>query len=143
MRRFSEELFREELFLYEVMDESMIRICGCKEEMSSLYIPETIAGLPVVQIGDYAFKDMTILAEVFLPSGITYLGDHAFYGCQNLTSVSAFDGIRYVGDGVFKGCDKLCKVFFTFSSSHSLFKGTFIVDGIFPFKAPLTISSRF
>ena len=113
MRRFSEELFREELFLYEVMDESMIRICGCKEEMSSLYIPETIAGLPVVQIGDYAFKDMSILSEVHLPSKITYLGDHAFYGCGELKIISVYDGLRYVGDGVFKGCDKLCQVFFT------------------------------
>lgn len=87
-------------------------ITGCTSSLRELSVPEQIAGLPVVQIGDYAFQGMDELETAVLPSGIRHLGDHAFFNCMQLRELTVYDGITYVGDGSFKNCDKLEQISF-------------------------------
>ncbi len=42
-------------------------------------IPETINGLPVTSIGDYAFFECYGLTSITIPEGVTSIGDSAFY----------------------------------------------------------------
>ncbi|MGX8714923.1 MAG: leucine-rich repeat domain-containing protein, partial [Lachnospiraceae bacterium] len=94
-----------------------IRITGCTSPVHKLIIPDSIAGLPVKQIGDYAFRGMDILEEAVLPAGITRIGDHVFYNCLRLKELSFWDGITFVGDGAFKNCDHLESMTF-YSRNH-------------------------
>jgi len=106
----------QELFHWEDMG-GFIRITGCASPEHQLIIPESIAGLPVKQIGDYAFRDMDILEEAVLPPGITRVGDHVFYNCPRLKEVTFWDSITFVGDGAFKNCDHLESMTF-YSRNH-------------------------
>ena len=106
----------QDLFLWEDMG-GFIRITGCTSPGHQLIIPDSIAGLPVKQIGDYAFRGMDILEEAVLPAGITRVGDHVFYNCLRLKELSFWDGITFVGDGAFKNCDHLESMTF-YSRNH-------------------------
>ena len=50
-------------------------ICG------RLALPETIEGIPVTDIGPYAFSGCSLLAEVVIPASVTNIGEAAFQGC--------------------------------------------------------------
>ena len=103
------EMEEEQLFRWEKAGDG-IRITGCLEPASQLVVPCEIAGLPVVQIGDYAFQGLGILEEVVLPPEITRLGDHAFFNCLTLKKLTAADGLTHAGDGAFKNCDNLSEL---------------------------------
>ncbi|MDO5409594.1 MAG: leucine-rich repeat domain-containing protein [Lachnospiraceae bacterium] len=108
----------EALFQWEEV-RGKARITGCTRSLRLLVIPEQIAGLPVVQIGDYAFKGMQQLGEVRLPSGIEFLGDHVFFNCIGLEKLSAYDKISHVGDGAFKNCDHLSEIVLHVKNDHA------------------------
>ncbi len=50
-------------------------------------IPETIDGLRVTSIGDYAFCYCASLTSIEMPDSVTIIKDHAFYGCTSLADV--------------------------------------------------------
>lgn len=87
-----------------------IRITGCSHSPDILNVPEEIAGLPVAQIGDYAFRGMETLGEVNLPASLRFLGDHVFFNCIHLKKLSVYDTLCHVGDGAFKNCDQLSEI---------------------------------
>ena len=45
---------------------------------STLVVPAEIDGLPVTEIGRYAFENCTSLTSITLPEGITKIGDDVF-----------------------------------------------------------------
>lgn len=53
-----------------------------------LVIPETIDGLPVTEIGDWAFYGCRKLKGVTIPASVTRIGDSAFKGCGGLRSMT-------------------------------------------------------
>ena len=87
-----------------------ICIIGCRASLSEITVPEQIAGLPVVQIGDYAFRGMDALEEIHLPDSLRYLGDHVFFNCLKLKRLLVYDTLNHVGDGAFKNCDHLSEI---------------------------------
>ena len=72
-----------------------------------IVIPETLGGVPVTQIGDYAFYDCSSLTEVVIPEGITSIGNAAFAGCSALTEVVIPEGVTSIGYEAFSGCSAL------------------------------------
>ena len=66
----------------------------------ALVIPETIGGIPVTKIGDYAFI-FTYLTSIDIPSSVTSIGDYAFYECWSLTSINVPSSVTSIGKGVF------------------------------------------
>ena len=52
-----------------------------------MIIPDTINGLPVTSIGNWAFSYCTSLTSVTIPDSVTSIGDWAFSDCTSLTSV--------------------------------------------------------
>ena len=59
----------------------------------------------VTSIGEYAFRDCTILTSVTISNSVTIIGEYAFYNCNSLSSVTIGDGITNIGYGAFGFCD--------------------------------------
>ena len=79
-----------------------VTITGYTGAGGNLVIPSVIGGLPVVSIGNSAFKDHVDLTEVLIPSGVTSIGDSAFYNCIGLTSVAIPVGVTNIGASAFR-----------------------------------------
>ena len=58
-----------------------ITITGYTGPGGAVTIPDTINGLPVTSIGDYAFCNCTSLTSVTIPNSVTSIGDEAFSYC--------------------------------------------------------------
>ncbi|WP_394272095.1 leucine-rich repeat domain-containing protein [Butyricicoccus sp.] len=75
-----------------------------------LTVPDTWQGLPVTEIGDYAFAQQPQLRRVTLPESVDSIGNHAFYNCFALEQLVLGNGLRSVGDGAFKNCRELHRI---------------------------------
>ena len=96
-----------------------------------LIVPATYKGLPVTEVGDYAFSyaDARKIAlpesvqrvgyqafsrcsakEIVLPQKMQSLGDAAFYYCMELQKINLPDGIDRVGDSAFSYCISLREI---------------------------------
>ena len=96
-----------------------------------LVVPATYKGLPVTEVGDYAFSytDARKIAlpesvqrvgyqafsrcsakEIVLPQKMQSLGDAAFYYCMELQKINLPDGIDRVGDSAFSYCISLREI---------------------------------
>ena len=75
-------------FVFAVRDDSTgIVIVKYNGTASTLTVPNTVAGLPVVEIGAQAFEGNTKLKSVTLPATIEIIGRRAFAECKNLLEV--------------------------------------------------------
>lgn len=74
--------------------------------LASVSIPETINGLRVEEIADYAFMNDSNLSVISLPDGLQTIGMSAFRG-TGLSRVSLPETVTSVGDFVFSACEKL------------------------------------
>jgi hypothetical protein len=73
-------------------------------------IPDTITGLPVTSIGDFAFSTCHSLTNVTIPNGVTNIGHYAFFGCTSLTSIIIPDSVTSLGHWAFDSCTRLASV---------------------------------
>ncbi len=71
---------------------------------SEVIVPQTIDGLPVVEIADRAFQNHTELRAVKLPEGIRQIGWFAFSGCALLETVVLPTTLEAVCYGAFENC---------------------------------------
>ena len=78
-----------------------------------IIIPDYYNGLPVVEIGDRAFKDATWITKVTLPNTVQHIGGQAFYGCSNLSSIEFGTGLKTVASDAFNYCSLLTEVYVT------------------------------
>lgn len=76
----------EKLFAYDLVDEG-IEIQGFNGfEVSTLVVPAEIEGIPVIGIGEDAFKHLNMV-EVELPDSIRYIKARAFWGCKKISKI--------------------------------------------------------
>ncbi|MCM1313915.1 MAG: leucine-rich repeat protein [Prevotella sp.] len=95
-----------EIFDYNIVDNE-IQITACDRNATDVVIPSEINGMPVTDIGAYAFVDRVNLKSVTIPDSVTVIGAEAFANCTSLTSVTIPDGVTSIGKSVFKGCTAL------------------------------------
>src|SRR5215510_88991 len=95
-------------FAYETNNDNVsiiiLRYTGTNNVVA---IPETINGLPVTSIGDYAFAGKTNLTSVSIANSVTRIGDVAFYYCTNLTNVTIPKSVTSIGIFTFSHCSNL------------------------------------
>ena len=103
-------LFEAGLIFELVEDNTAYMITGYTGSNSILKIPEQYNGLPVVKIGDNAFKKCTVLQTVVLTTNIVKIGNNAFYECTNLTSVTNTDNVSQIGEYAFFCCSNLSTI---------------------------------
>ena len=96
-----------------------------------LIVPATYKGLPVTEVGEFAFSDLNAqkivlpesvqrvgyqafsrcsAKEIVLPQKMQSLGDAAFYYCMELQKINLPDGIDRVGDSAFSYCISLREI---------------------------------
>ncbi len=86
---------------------------------AAVTIPSTINGLPVTDVGPFAFYGNGSLASVTVPNGVTRIGTFAFAsdvfngGYSSLIRVVIGNSVISIGDNAFDGCWNLLSIFFS------------------------------
>ena len=83
---------------------------GPTDISGQIVIPETLGGVPVTQIGNYAFYDCSSLTEVVIPEGVTTIGVGVFEACSSLTEVIIPESVTAIGSEAFSRCSSLTEV---------------------------------
>ena len=89
-----------------------VSIVGYIGDDEHVVIPDTIANLPVTEIGTDAFYDCLTMKSVEIPSSVVALGDYAFDSCLNLRSITIGSNIREIGVRCFYRCINLETVYY-------------------------------
>lgn len=70
-------------------------------------IPNSIAGTPVVEIAEKAFKNRSSVTTVLIPETVTVIGSCAFENCVKLENVVISDNTLDIESDAFEGCANL------------------------------------
>ena len=111
---FGREVIDDVEWMFFKSEEGAIIASGGKESAVSnsigfVSIPSVLGGVPVVEIGSYAFVDCWQMSEVTIPSTVLSIGQSAFKGCAGLERV-VFEkpsSIETVGAYAFYGCQSM------------------------------------
>ena len=71
---------------------------------SDATIPDTIDGMSVTGIGDYAFFNCVTMLSVSIPDSVTSIGNYAFGNCYSLSDISIPTNVTTMGYGAFYEC---------------------------------------
>ena len=97
----------EKHYEYKLWNTGVLEIlcyCGTQTVVS---IPDTLAGHPVVWLGEWAFHKTPALREVIIPDGVSAIGFHTFDSCENLELVRIPDSVESMWASAFRGCPKV------------------------------------
>ena len=79
---------------------------------TSIFIPETINGIPVVEVGPEAFRS-TSITDIKIGENIKKIGEKAFYMCEKLQSVTWHCQCDVIPVDCFAGCSNLTQFDFS------------------------------
>ena len=141
-------------------------VIGYEDGISSLVIPESIDGVPVVAIGERAFRDCSSLSgdvvlpksivaiekeafmnadglngRIYFPQSLKVISDRAFYGCQSLQGDLIIpDSVETIGDEAFSYCVEIGSAVYGGRGLKSVGRDTFTYSGVTKCHLPLPIS---
>ena len=82
--------------------EKGVRITKCdKAFKGAMAIPNTLDGVPVVEIGEGAFEDCGSLKSVVIPDSVEVIGECAFKKCDGLEELQLGSGVKKIEDDAF------------------------------------------
>lgn len=87
--------------------EDYAEIVEYKGTDKELVILDEYESLPVMSIGDYAFKDVSSVKSVTIPSSVLRIGEYAFSSCKNLEEVVFKNGVSEICCNAFENNSKL------------------------------------
>ena len=100
-------------------DEGGATITGYTGELQEIVLPEEINGLPVIAVGQDAFR-FSDLVSVTIPDSVRSLGDRAFLDCDRLERVEIGSGVEQIGAECFAGTVSLRE--FAVSGGNGVFR---------------------
>ena len=141
-------------------------VIGYEDGISSLVIPESIDGVPVVAIGERAFRDCSSLngdvvlpksivaiekeafmnadglnGRIYFPQSLKVISDRAFYGCQSLQGDLIMpDSVETIGDEAFSYCTGIGSAVYGGRGLKSVGRDVFTYSGVTKCHLPLPIS---
>lgn len=141
-------------------------VIGYEDGISSLVIPESIDGVPVVAIGERAFRDCSTLngdvvlpksimaiekeafmnadglnGRIYFPQSLKVISDRAFYGCQSLQGDLVIpDSVETIGDEAFSYCVEIGSAVYGGRGLKSVGRDVFTYSGVTKCHLPLPIS---
>ena len=144
-RRMS-KVVKKEYRIVEPFNESMIEIdengyiLSCSATVNEIIIPETVNGVTVKGIRQYAFSNAEETKNVFtyikLPDTVTDIESYAFYSNKYLEEIVA-NGVETVGAYAFSKCSALYKISlnsletaekYAFNSSGRSYSGEYSIE---------------
>lgn len=75
--------------------------------LTSIVIPGSYKGLPVIEVGDYLFKNNAAITNVTLPQSIEKISLASFKNCTKLTSIIIPNNVKEISTDAFAGCEGL------------------------------------
>ena len=141
-------------------------VIGYEDGISSLVIPESIDGVPVVAIGERAFRECSTLSgdvvlpksivaiekeafmnadglngRIYFPQSLKVISDRAFYGCQSLQGDLIIpDSVETIGDEAFSHCVEIGSAVYGGRGLKSVGRDVFTYSGVTKCHLPLPIS---
>lgn len=97
----------EKDFTVTKLSSTTCKITGYKGSATDVFLPETIGGRTVTQIGADAFRGNTKIKSVSILNSVTSIGRKAFYGCKNLSCVQIAGSVTNIDETAFDNCSKL------------------------------------
>ena len=95
---------------YITFDMSTGTITDCDESVTEAVIPDTVEGVPVVEVGVRAFGSCINLRSVELPDSVTVIEAFAFDNCGSLNSVKMPKNLEKIESWAFWGCGNLSSI---------------------------------
>lgn len=92
-------------------DEDVYIITGYSGNRTTIILPQTYNGIPVVGIGSKAFERNNNLTSITIPNCYTSIGHYAFMDCSALTSIVIPKSVTTMGFGVFTRCSALTTIY--------------------------------
>ncbi|MGI6359509.1 MAG: leucine-rich repeat protein [Acholeplasmatales bacterium] len=106
--------------IYEILDNSYVRIISYVGSETSLSVPSTILGYPVKVVGANAFKDNATLETLKFGSHVTTVENQAFYGMTSLTKLELPSSAQTFGTEVLRGSNALAHLKISGDSNYQL-----------------------
>ena len=88
----------EGLILQLSTDEQYYLVSGYEGEGGIIEVPSLYDDIPVIEIGEAAFKGQTAVSSVTLPESIEVIGSEAFMDCTGLSSFVIPEGVADIGE---------------------------------------------
>ncbi len=85
-------------------------VSDCGENATEVVIPAKFDGLPVKEIGDWAFRSCGNLTSIEIPNSVTRIGKFAFSDCLSLTTIEIPDSVTSIGEAAFSFCLSLTSI---------------------------------
>ncbi len=85
-------------------------VVGYIGPQTEVIIPESKLYIPVLAIGENAFRDNHRIEKLVIPSSVKYIGAYSVANCTNMTSLEMGDGVGDIGDGAFENCTSLTSI---------------------------------
>ncbi len=96
-------------FSYRTENGSII-ITGYAGICGEVDIPDNVDGLPVTQIGSFAFYENSTVTSVTLPNSLVTIDSRAFARCANLASITIPASVAKIAYAAFSGCGALTTI---------------------------------
>ena len=80
-------------------------------------------GKVVLAIGEFAFRDNTVITKVTLPKTLTSIEKFAFDGCTSIKSIIIPDNVTKIGSYAFSDCNSLEEIVLPFVGNSSTGEG--------------------
>ena len=71
---------------------------------STVRIPAKIKDIPVLEIGENAFRNQKTIETVIFPISVRVISNRAFFNCSGLKKINLGIDIVFIGKDAFKGC---------------------------------------
>ncbi len=85
-------------FIFELNEDNVsYSVKGVKGIEGEVKIPPVYNGLPVTNILEDGFRQMSSITALYLPSSLKTIGDGAFAECSNLSSIAFNEGLEKIG----------------------------------------------
>ena len=102
-------------FVFEINDDGTAVLAEYHGEGGHVQVPDSYEGMPVAEIGSFAFGHKLSVTSVTLPETVKKIDKYAFVGAAAITSVDVNGGAVTIGEGAFSGCRGLEKIELTIS----------------------------
>lgn len=97
-------------FEWSELDDGTLRITKYTGSDERVFIPASIEGKTVSEIGTAAFMTNKTLVAIAIPEGVTTLGGSAFERCSHLREARLPTGLIKIGGFAFSDCPELTEI---------------------------------